>query len=132
VGERSHLLSRSIDLDVFVMDIVNVLEWEDLSDVVLVGHSFGGHAISGTADRVRHRIRLLIYLDAWILEDGQTPFSQLSKEVVEACTKAAEESSGGLSLPTPPATSFGIIDAAQVAWVESRMTPQPFLHTPHR
>src|SRR4030095_5416665 len=72
VGERSHLLSRSIDLDVFVADIVNVLQWEDLKDVVLVGHSFGGHATSGTADRVPERISQIVYLDAWILENGQT------------------------------------------------------------
>jgi pimeloyl-ACP methyl ester carboxylesterase len=126
VGERSHLLSRSIDLDVSVADIVNVLQWEDLKDVVLIGHSFGGHATSGTADRVPERISQLVYLDAWILENGQTPFSQLSKAAVQACTKAAKESSDGLSLPVPPATAFGITDASQAAWVESGMTPQPF------
>jgi pimeloyl-ACP methyl ester carboxylesterase len=126
LGERSHLLSKSIDLDVFVSDIANVLKFEDLNDVILVGHSFGGNAISGVADRMRDRIRQLVYLDAVMLENGQSVFSQLPSEVVEARTKAAQESSGGLSIPPPPAGAFGISDATQIAWVQSRLTPHPF------
>jgi pimeloyl-ACP methyl ester carboxylesterase len=60
LGERSHLLSKSITLDVFVDDIANVLKWEDLKDVVLVGHSLGGSTISGVADRMRDRVRQLV------------------------------------------------------------------------
>ncbi len=128
LGERSHLLSNSIDLDVFVTDIANVLRWEDLRDVVLVGHSFGGSSISGVADRIRDRVRQLIYLDAIMLENGQSVFSQLPKDVVEARTKAAQETSGGLSIPAPPPAAFGITDAAQVQSVVNRLTPHPF-HT---
>ena len=125
VGERSHLLSSSIDLDVFVKDITNVLQFEDLKDVMLVGHSFGGIAISGAADRMPDRIRHLVYLDSLILQNGQSPFSLLPKDVVEARIKAANDSSGGLSIPVPPARAFGIRDAAQAAWVERRLTPHP-------
>ncbi|HEX9323437.1 MAG TPA: alpha/beta hydrolase family protein [Xanthobacteraceae bacterium] len=126
LGERSHLLSKSIDLDVFITDIANVLKWEDLNDVVLVGHSFGGNAISGVADRMRDRIRRLVYLDAVMLENGQSVFGQLPKDVVEARTKAAQESSGGLSIPAPPPAAFGITDAAQTQFVANRFTPHPF------
>jgi len=126
LGERSHLLSKSIDLDVFITDIANVLKWEDLNDVVLVGHSFGGNAISGVADRVRDRIRHLVYLDAVVLENGQSVFSQLPKDVVEARTKAAEQTSGGLSIPAPLPSAFGITDPAQAQSVASRLTPHPF------
>lgn len=125
VGERSHLLSSSIDLDVFVKDITNVLRFEDLKDVILVGHSFGGIAISGAADRMPDRIRHLVYLDSLILQNGQSPFSLLPKDVVEARIKAAHDSSGGVSIPVPPASAFGIRDAAQAAWVERRLTPHP-------
>jgi len=72
LGERKHLLSASITLDTFVADVVNHLEWEDLSEVVLVGHSFGGAPISGAADGAPERIAKLIYLDAAIMEDGET------------------------------------------------------------
>ena len=61
-----------------------------------------------------------------MLENGQTPFSRLPKDIVEARIKAARESSGGLSLPAPPASAFGITDAGQAQWVDSRLTPHPF------
>ncbi len=63
LGERSHLLSESITLSVFIDDIVNHLTWENLTSVVLVGHSFGGITITGVADAVPERIAKLIYLD---------------------------------------------------------------------
>lgn len=126
LGERSHLLSKSITLDTFVDDIVNVLKFEDLKDVILVGHSFGGNAISGTADRMPDRIRQLIYLDAAMLENGQSVFSLLPPDVVAARTKAAQDSSGGLSIPPPPAAAFGLSDPVQQAWLTARLTPHPF------
>jgi len=125
LGERSHLISKSITLDTFVTDIVNVLKWEDLRDVILVGHSFGGNAISGTADQMPDRIRQLVYLDAVMLENGQSVFGMLPKEVVAARMKAAEETSGGLSIPAPPPSAFGVADAAQAAWLQPRFTPHP-------
>src|ERR1700740_1159271 len=62
LGERKHLLSKEITLDTFTSDIINVIETEELSDVILVGHSFGGNAISGTADAIPGKIRHLVYL----------------------------------------------------------------------
>ena len=64
VGERSHLLSPHVNLDTHLDDIVNLIRWEELSDVVLCGHSYGGCVISGVADRVPDRIGALVYLDA--------------------------------------------------------------------
>jgi pimeloyl-ACP methyl ester carboxylesterase len=125
LGERSHLLSPAIDLDTFVADIANVLQFEDLKDVVLVGHSFGGNAVSGVADRMPGRLRQLVYLDAVILEDGQSVFSKLPSDVVAARKKAAQETSGGLTLPAPPASAFGIARSEEAQWVESRLTPHP-------
>src|SRR4029077_10581884 len=70
-GERSHLASTNIDLDTHIQDIVNVILWEDLHDVVLVGHSYGGMVITGVADRVPDRIKHIIYVDALLPEDGE-------------------------------------------------------------
>jgi pimeloyl-ACP methyl ester carboxylesterase len=125
LGERSHLLSPAIDLDMFVTDIMNVLRFEDLEDVVLVGHSFGGSVISGVADRAPERVRRLVYLDAIILENGQTVFGQLPPDIVATRIKAAQESSNGLSVPAPPASSFGISRLEQARWVEDHLTPHP-------
>jgi pimeloyl-ACP methyl ester carboxylesterase len=125
LGERSHLLSKSITLDTFVEDIVNVLKFEDLKDVILVGHSFAGPPITGTADRVPERIRQLVYLDAAMLQNGQSVFSLLPPDLVAARRKAAEDTSGGLSIPPPPAASFGLSDPAQQAWLAAKLTPHP-------
>jgi len=70
VGERSHLLSRHVNLDTHIGDVVNLIRWEELSDVVLCGHSYGGCVVSGVADRVPNPIGALVYLDAFLLEDS--------------------------------------------------------------
>jgi pimeloyl-ACP methyl ester carboxylesterase len=125
LGERKHLLSKDITLDTFTSDIVNVIEAEELSDIVLVGHSFGGNAISGTADTIPGKIRHLVYLDSLMVEGGKAPFDTLPPDVVAARRKAADETSGGLSLPAPPPSAFGVSDATDTEWVKRRLTPHP-------
>ena len=123
-GERSHLLSKSITLDTFVDDIANVLQWEDLHDVVLVGHSFGGNSISGVADRMPERIRQLVYLDAVILENGETVYGQLPPDVARVRMQAAQ-ASGGLCIEPPAPATFGIRDEEQIRFVQARLTNHP-------
>ena len=123
-GERSHLLARTITLDTFVDDIADLFLSQDIHHAVLVGHSFGGSVISGVADRMPERIRQLVYLDAIMLENGQTVFDLLAPDVVQARLKAAH-ASGGLAIAPPPAGVFGIRDAAQLAFVQARLTSHP-------
>lgn len=72
LGERVHLASPDIGLSTHIDDVVNKVLWEDLHDVVLVGHSYGGMVITGVADRVPERIRRLVYLDAFVPDSGET------------------------------------------------------------
>ena len=72
LGERIHLMNPSINLDTHITDIVNVIKYEELSDVVLVGHSYGGMVITGVADALPDRITSLVYLDAFVPENGQS------------------------------------------------------------
>lgn len=125
LGERSHLLSPAITMDTFVEDIVRHLEWEDLQDIVLVGHSFGGAPITGAADKIPERIGRLIYLDGAIMEDGETWFGLLPPDIAASRKKAAEETTGGLSLPIAPVESFGVKEPDDVAFLERRLTPHP-------
>ncbi|WP_207540625.1 alpha/beta fold hydrolase [Sabulicella rubraurantiaca] len=126
LGERKHLMSREITLDTFVADVVNVLEAEELEDVILVGHSFGGLGISGAADRVPQRIRHLVYLDSLILEGGQSPFGILPAEVVAQRRQLVQEQGQGIFIPPPPPSAFGIPDGhPNAAWVRRRLTPHP-------
>jgi len=76
-GERSHLASPNIDLDVHIQDVVNLIEWEDLHDVILVGHSYGGMVITGVADRIPERLKHVVYVDAFLPEDGESAYGSL-------------------------------------------------------
>ena len=126
LGERKHLLSKDITLDTFVADIVNHIEAEELNDVILVGHSFGGASITGTADKIPNRIRHLVYLDSLILENGQSPFSRLPPDIVAARRKLVAEQGQGIFMPSPPPTAFGIPENHVLAdWVKRRLTPHP-------
>ncbi len=125
LGERRHLISRDITLGTFVDDLVNHMLFEDLTGVTLVGHSFGGNAISGAAERIPERIAELVYLDSIVIEGGVRPFDTLPAEVVAARTRLAEETSAGVSIPPPPAAAFGVLDPGDAAWLEARMTPHP-------
>ncbi len=128
LGERKHLLSRDITIDTFVEDIANVLEAEDLRDVILVGHSFGGITITGVVDRMPERIRHLVYLDAVILQDGQSFLGSLPPEPAARLRAAARDSGNGMVLPVPPIESLGAIGIPPgplAEWIHRRMTPHP-------
>lgn len=125
LSERSHLMSTNTTLEIFVQDLVGLLEWEDLADVVLVGHSFGGIAITGAADRVPERIRHLVYLDSLILQDGQSGFSVVPPAIAAARRELARTSSGGVSIPVRDPAAFGVSDPEDVAWLKAKCTPHP-------
>ena len=125
LGERAHLLSRNITLDTFNADVTGLIEAEKLHEVVLVGHSFGGLTVSGVADRLPERIRYLVYLDAALVQPGACAFDALPPAIVAARREAAEASSGGLGLPCPPPSAFGVLETADAAWLMRRLTPHP-------
>ncbi len=125
LGERAHLLSPAITLDVFVQDLVGVLEAEELQDAILVGHSFGGSAISGAADRAPQRIRQLIYLDSMVLQAGQSPFDRYAPGVAEERRRLGA-ATGGMSVPPPDPTVFGVPPGPDCEWMRRRLTPHPF------
>lgn len=126
LGERAHLLSPDITIGTFVEDIVQHLHFEDLHQVVLVGHSFGGIPVTGAADKVPERIAKLVYLDAIMLDSGETWLDLLPEEIARDRSALAQTSSGGLSLPPGAPDSFGLSDPADAAFVASRLTPHPF------
>lgn len=72
VGERVHLANPDITLTTHILDIVNVIEFENLNDIVLVGHSYGGMVIAGVAELVPDRIHRMIFLDAFVPDDGES------------------------------------------------------------
>ncbi|MEM0942424.1 MAG: alpha/beta fold hydrolase [Pseudomonadota bacterium] len=125
VGERAGELRKGLTLADFIADVVGHLRAEDLSDAVLVGHSFAGSSLSGAAEAVPDRISRLIYLDALVISDGQTPFDGLPPEVIAKRRDLAVKTSGGLSLPPPSPDKFGVMDPAQQDWLRGKLTPHP-------
>ena len=124
-GERAHLLTPEVGPETLVQDVVGVLESEELTDVVLVGHSFGALVALAVAERMPDRLRRLVLLDGVVVEPGAPWFDAVPPESAEARRTAAEAFSGGLAYPPPGAAAFGLIDPDDIEWVERRLTPQP-------
>lgn len=121
LGEREHLASPSNDLDLHIQDILAVIKYEDLQDIVLIGHSYGGMVATGVADRSRDRIRKLIYLDAFVPRDGQA-LVDLNPPAVRSRMEEAAKAGDGWRVPpnpTPPDTS-----EADAKWIAERRVPQ--------
>jgi pimeloyl-ACP methyl ester carboxylesterase len=124
-GKRVHLLRPGLTLQDLATDVANVIAAEELSDVILVGHSFGGNPVSVVADRIPEALKRLIYLDAMLLKDGESVFSRLDPAIVAQRIKLAEETSRGLTIPPPSPDAFGVTDPADAAWLKRRLTPLP-------
>ena len=88
LGECSHLMSKEINLTTHITDIVNLIKWDDLSDIVLVGHSYGGFIISGVAEQVGDKIGSIVFLDAFYPDSGDSLASASSQPVREAIAAA--------------------------------------------
>jgi pimeloyl-ACP methyl ester carboxylesterase len=124
VGERSHLLARDVDLQVHVDDVVNLIRWEELDRVILCGHSYGGCVISGVADALPDRIAALVYLDAFLLEEGESLHDLLPDEHRALQVSLANEHGDGWRVPPIPAEVFNV-NARDRDWVDRQCTPQP-------
>ena len=126
LGERAHQASPAINLDTHISDVLSVLLYEDLRDVVLVGHSYGGMVATGVADRAAERIARLIYVDAFVPCNGQSLFDLLPAQALAERQKAAQEQGDAWLIPPspPPADT----PPADIAWITARRRWQP-VHT---
>jgi pimeloyl-ACP methyl ester carboxylesterase len=123
LGERAHLASRAVNLETHIADVLGVIEYEDLSEIVLVGHSYGGMVATGVADRVPERISKLVYLDAFVPESGQSLLSMEPADVRDRRLEAVAAQGDGWLVPpnpSPPDTS-----PEDLAWITSRRRWQP-------
>ena len=101
LGEREHLASPSNDLETHIQDILAVIKYEDLRDIVLVGHSYGGMVATGVADRARDRITRLVYLDAFVPTDGQSLMDVAHRRYGSACRNSQRRAMAGGYHRTP-------------------------------
>ena len=128
LGERSHLLRPDIDLDMQITDVVNVLKYEDLHDVILGGHSYGGMIITGVADRAPERVGHLVFLDAALPRDGES-LADVSPALLHEAHRQARTVDGVELVLFPESDSvrhYGVTKPDDIAWVQERLTPHPW------
>lgn len=127
VSDRAHLLHASVGLSTHIQDVVALIEAYDLSDVVLVGHSYGGQVITGVADAMPGRIAKRVYLDAFVGDDGEAAIELQPAEVAGHYRASVAEQGFGWLIPVRSLAKMGVTDTADVAWLQRRLTPQPWL-----
>jgi len=128
VGERSHLITPDVDLEMHIQDIASVLHYEDLHDVILVGHSYGGMVITGAADRAADRIGRIVYLDAATPVNNQS-LVDVAGPIIEAVRPMGKVVDGVelVLLPSPDSGRFyGVTDPGDLAWMAERLTAHPW------
>jgi len=121
LADRSHLLSRDVNLETHAKDVANLILWEDLQDAVLVGHSYGGAVISALIELVASRIAAAVFLDAFLPQSGES-IADLSPPAQGRIREM--EASGAVGIPPIPARAFAVNERDQ-AWVDAKCTPQP-------
>jgi len=127
MGERYHLLTPETGLSTHVLDLLGTLFFEDLTDVIAVGHSYGGMVISQLADRASDQLAGLIFLDAFTGHDGAAMWDFQPEETRSACLRQAAEGGDGWRIPAAGAVAetLGITGDADLAWVRPRLTDFP-------
>jgi pimeloyl-ACP methyl ester carboxylesterase len=122
LGERSHLLAAGVGLSTHITDVVNLLRWEQLNNVVLCGHSYAGMVIAGVAEQAAPSIASLVFLDAFVPENGNSVAAFTSQTMRDAIKAALAK--GEIALPSRSAEFFGVNERDR-AWVDGKLTPQP-------
>lgn len=122
LGERSHLMSKDVRLETHTMDVVNLIKWEDLKNITLVAHSYGGWPVSAVPEHVASAIGSIIFLDAFVPANGQKGLDLNSPQSREAVLEAIKR--GEVSRPPMPSTSEGMRKEDR-DWLQAKASPQP-------
>ncbi|HTY55159.1 MAG TPA: alpha/beta hydrolase [Candidatus Binataceae bacterium] len=125
LGERAHLMTREVGIETFVQDVIGLIDMEELENIILVGHSFGGNVITCVADRMPHRIAHMVYLDAAVPTNGQNALAPLPKAVADERIRLSRQFSGGITMPIPSTEVFAVTEPADVAWLQAHLRPHP-------
>ena len=122
LGERSHLLSPTVGLNTHIADVANVIAWEELDQIVLCGHSYGGMVIAGVAERLAAKIRCIVFLDAFLPRNGEATIDLVPPGFQQSIRERLQ--AGEMVLPPRSAEAFAVNEADR-AWVDRMCVPQP-------
>jgi pimeloyl-ACP methyl ester carboxylesterase len=126
VGDRAHLNSPQIGLDTHIQDVVATIQNERLNDVILVGHSYGGQVIAGVASALSGALARLVYLDAFVPNDGESATAQQPETIAHHYKESVRERGFGWLLPTRKLEVLGVSDPVDVEWLSALMVPHPY------
>jgi len=127
LADRQHLFSPSINLATHVQDIVSLIEYENLDNCVLVGHSYAGSVITGVGDQLRERVSHYVYVDASVPVNGSTHWgwASLNADTAPEILDVINAEGSGMMIPPFPASTFGVTDKVQAEALQARLTPMP-------
>lgn len=126
-GERSHLLTPNVGLSMHIQDVVNVLTYEDLHDVILAGHSYAGMVVTGVVDREPGRVKQLVYVDSAAPSDGQNATGAFADGTAAVLSSMSEGTKESWLLPPLSMEAEGITRDEDIAWVSSKRVAHPLL-----
>jgi pimeloyl-ACP methyl ester carboxylesterase len=134
LGDRAHLVNPEIGLETHIQDVVNILEYEDLNRVILVGHSSSGAVITGVAERVPERLAHVVYLDAFVPDDGQSLMDLIPPDRRQGMEQRVQAEGQGWLLPSLAPVpwdqflrdAWRISEEADRRWMLPRLGPTPF------
>ncbi len=124
IGERCHLLSPQVNLETHIADVINLIRWEELTGVVLCGHSYGGCVVTSVADRIPAKVSALFFVDAFVPENGQSLHDTLPPDARNEQLEAAKNVGEGWKTPPIPAEAFNV-NPRDRDWVDQQSTPHP-------
>lgn len=127
VSDRAHLITPSVGLSTHIQDVVALIEAHDLDDVVLVGHSYAGHVVTGVADRIPDRLAKRVYLDAFVGGDGDAAIDLLPETVAGHYRESVAGPGFGWLIPVRSLAVLGVTEQADLDWLSPRLTPHPWL-----
>jgi pimeloyl-ACP methyl ester carboxylesterase len=122
LGACSHLMNKDVNISTHIADVANLIKWEDLSNIALVGHSYGGTMISGVAEELHGKIASIVFLDAFLPDNGDVLREKAAPALRDLIAAAIQR--GDMSLKAPPAAAFGVEEKDR-PWVDGKCTPQP-------
>lgn len=125
LGERSHLLHRDIGLDVHIDDLVGVFEHQEITEAVLVSHSYGGMVATGAMERIAEQVSLMVYLDAYMPRSGESMLQLVEPDTAESTMTWADKEGEGWFVPPADGSVWGLTEPSDLAWVNRRVTAHP-------
>ena len=125
LGERAHLAKTDTGLETHVRDVVNIMEWEELREAVVVGHSYAGMDAAGVAGRMPGRVKHVVILDGFLPADGQSLADIKGAEFLDRCRDRAERGGCPWLVPPPKDATFDLKEPQDIAWLRAKLTPHP-------